>query len=253
MPRSRSTLTGQVVPADRRSWSVPWPQYAPVDITPPELSGAGLVASAAAGWAEPAVSPLDVDFAGRQFAALVPYVVVQGRPRNPSGRTGRVGRDLGRWAENAAADAVVVAPCGDGRRVLLIRRGDSGAWALPGGMIEAAEYPMHAALRELREETGVDLAGHAGETVYRGYVDDPRATDEAWVCTVALLFRVDAELPAVGADDATEARWWPFDSLDVLHRALRAAGDELYAAHDTVLAAAHRRLLHHAWTAPEPG
>ena len=43
--------------------------------------------------------------------------------------------------------------------VLLIRRGRpprQGDWSLPGGRIEPGERAMDAALRELREETGVE-------------------------------------------------------------------------------------------------
>lgn len=43
--------------------------------------------------------------------------------------------------------------------VLLIRRGREprlGEWSLPGGRIEPGERAMDAALRELREETGVE-------------------------------------------------------------------------------------------------
>ena len=42
-------------------------------------------------------------------------------------------------------------------RVLLIRRTDNGLWALPGGMIELGETAAGAAVRETREETGVDI------------------------------------------------------------------------------------------------
>ena len=42
-------------------------------------------------------------------------------------------------------------------RVLLIRRVDNGRWALPGGMIELGETAADAAVRETREETGVDV------------------------------------------------------------------------------------------------
>ncbi len=49
--------------------------------------------------------------------------------------------------------------CLKGNEVLLIRRGTSprlGEWSLPGGRIEPGERAVDAALRELREETGVE-------------------------------------------------------------------------------------------------
>ena len=51
--------------------------------------------------------------------------------------------------------------CFRGDRVLLIRRGQApraGEWSLPGGRIEPGETQARAALRELREETGVRAA-----------------------------------------------------------------------------------------------
>jgi len=45
-------------------------------------------------------------------------------------------------------------------RVLLIRHSyGSGNWMLPGGGIARREPPLAAALRELTEETGLELAG----------------------------------------------------------------------------------------------
>lgn len=49
--------------------------------------------------------------------------------------------------------------CLRGDEVLLIRRGAPprlGEWSLPGGRIEPGERAVDAALRELREETGVE-------------------------------------------------------------------------------------------------
>ena len=40
-------------------------------------------------------------------------------------------------------------------RVLLGRRSDTGGWALPGGIIDPAEEPADAVVREILEETGV--------------------------------------------------------------------------------------------------
>lgn len=66
------------------------------------------------------------------------------------------------------------ATTGDGR-ILLIRRGDTGQWALPGGTVEWGESLRKTAVRELLEEAGVtqvklgDLLG-----VYSAPERDPR-------------------------------------------------------------------------------
>jgi ADP-ribose pyrophosphatase len=226
----------------QRPWNVPWPEYNPVDITPPELRPGGIEQSFAEGWACLGTDPRKIDYTLQQSRALIPFDVVYGVPRNPTGRTGRIGRNLGYWGENQAADPIVVADTGAGRYVLLIRRSDCGQWAIPGGMVEPGEPELSAAIRELAEETGVDLTGVTGEVLFRGHVADPRQTDEAWVCSTVALYRVDAQLPATGADDALEARWHPFDTVDQLTEALAATGNPLYPAHVPLLTAAVERI-----------
>ena len=41
--------------------------------------------------------------------------------------------------------------------VLLQRRGDCDQWGFPGGTVELGETPQMAAIREVREETGLDV------------------------------------------------------------------------------------------------
>lgn len=41
--------------------------------------------------------------------------------------------------------------------ILLQRRGDSNMWGFPGGAIELGETPEAAAIREVKEETGLDV------------------------------------------------------------------------------------------------
>lgn len=116
-----------------------------------------------------------------------------------------------KWGPNPTADPIVIT--NEPRpRILLIERGDTGAYALPGGFIDGDEPAEAAARRELKEETGLELT-QSGICVYEGPVADRRTTLHAWAETAAYLFTVDAPAPVEGADDARSAGWYPIDEL----------------------------------------
>lgn len=60
-------------------------------------------------------------------------------------------------AANSIVVAVTVFVLDEAERVLLIRRTDNGLWALPGGAQDVGEYVAQTAVRETREEAGVDV------------------------------------------------------------------------------------------------
>lgn len=72
-------------------------------------------------------------------------------------------------------------------RLLLIRRADNGWWAMPGGSFELDESLVEAAVREVREESGVgvEVTGLVGIYTDPGHVaalDDGRVVQDLAVC-----------------------------------------------------------------------
>jgi 8-oxo-dGTP pyrophosphatase MutT (NUDIX family) len=57
---------------------------------------------------------------------------------------------------NSMVPSVNVVVVNEAADVLMIRRSDNGNWAVPGGAIDLGESLVQAAVRETREETGID-------------------------------------------------------------------------------------------------
>ncbi|MDB6014690.1 MAG: hydrolase [Gammaproteobacteria bacterium] len=57
---------------------------------------------------------------------------------------------------NSMVPSVNVVVANSAGEVLLIRRSDNDNWALPGGAIDLGESARQAAVRETKEETGID-------------------------------------------------------------------------------------------------
>jgi 8-oxo-dGTP diphosphatase len=95
---------------------------------------------------------------------------------------------------------------------LLIRRGDTGGWALPGGTLEWGETLRSGLARELEEETGAqllelgrlvgvysgperDLRFHAVTVVVEARVSEPLGRPQNPVEILEVRSFADAELP----------------------------------------------------------
>jgi 8-oxo-dGTP diphosphatase len=105
-----------------------------------------------------------------------------------------------------------------GRHVLLIRRGRpplKGAWSLPGGRIEWGERACDAALRELREETGIEAEMLGLLDVVDGLFSGADGAVAAHYVLVDYAAVWTAGEPVAG-DDAAAAAFHPLDRLDDL-------------------------------------
>lgn len=95
-------------------------------------------------------------------------------------------------------------------RVLLIKRGKpplEGQWSIPGGMLEIGEELREAAVREAREETGIEVeAGELLGVFDRVIRDSEGRVQYHYVLIDFLCQPVGGKLLAGG--DATEVRWF---------------------------------------------
>ncbi len=95
-------------------------------------------------------------------------------------------------------------------RVLLIKRGKpplEGQWSIPGGMLEIGEELREAAVREAREETGIEV--EAGELlgVFDRVIRDSEGRVQYHYVLIDFLCQSISGEPCAGGD-ASEVRWF---------------------------------------------
>lgn len=100
-------------------------------------------------------------------------------------------------------------------KILLIQRGNEpykGMWALPGGFVDMDEDLHTAALRELKEETGIVDVSITQFKTYGSVDRDPRHRTISIVYTAS----VNEPIEAQGMDDAVDAQWFEVGHLPAL-------------------------------------
>ena len=119
--------------------------------------------------------------------------------------------DDGAPEANSIVPSVNVAVTNDAGEVLLIRRSDNDNWALPGGAVDIGESLTQAAVRETREESGIEceITGLSGIYTDPGHVMLYTSNGE-----VRQEFSIVLTARAVGgqptpSNETTEVRWVP--------------------------------------------
>lgn len=103
-------------------------------------------------------------------------------------------------------------------RVLLVERGRPplvGEWSLPGGGVEAGERLEDAVIREVFEETGLNVSADSLALVFERIMPDPEGQCEYHYVLIDFYCSVRGGDLCPG-DDSRSVAWFNIDSLDSL-------------------------------------
>jgi 8-oxo-dGTP pyrophosphatase MutT (NUDIX family) len=157
----------------------------------------------------------DLSPAHRQrIADALPYRPLSAKPGGMSPflreLRAKVGHDL---LQLVGVSAVVINERG---HVLLVHAKETGRWMPVGGMVEPGEEPADAAVREVLEESGVQVAAEHLVGVYDGPAVTYGNGDRSHYVTVVFRCRPIAGQPRCDGFETTDARYFPADQLPPL-------------------------------------
>ena len=103
----------------------------------------------------------------------------------------------------------------DGDRILLIERGREplkGQWSLPGGGVETGERLEDALIREVREETGLQVEANEVAVIFERIIPDSYGKPEYHYLLIDFLCKMTGGTLCAG-DDSNCAAWFSMDEL----------------------------------------
>jgi len=106
----------------------------------------------------------------------------------------------------------------DQEKVLLVERGRApliGEWSLPGGGVEAGERLEDAIVREVFEETGLDISADSLALVFERIMPDPTGQCEYHYVLIDFYCSIRGGNLRPG-DDSRSVAWFDISSLDTL-------------------------------------
>ena len=117
---------------------------------------------------------------------------------------------------NSIVPSVNVVVVNDAGEILMIRRSDNDNWAIPGGAIDLGESMVEAAIRETREESGIECR----ITGIVGIYTDPRhvilytSNGEARQEFSIVLTASAVSGTPTSSDESSEVAWVGREDLD---------------------------------------
>ena len=138
---------------------------------------------------------------------------------------------------NSLVPSVNVVVVNDAGEILMIRRTDNDNWAVPGGAVDLGESVAQAAVRETREESGIEceISGLVG--IYSDpkhvllYTSNGEVRQEF---SIVLTARPVSGEPTP-SDESSEVRWVPTSAVGeyTMDRSMRIRIDDYLARRET--------------------
>jgi len=101
------------------------------------------------------------------------------------------------------------------RQILLVKRGhepNKGMWSIPGGLIKLGETAEEAAIREVREETGLEVSIGAVAGIFNVIIKDSDSKIKYHYVIIDYIGEVVGGMLRPGTD-VTDARWFWLDEI----------------------------------------
>ena len=116
---------------------------------------------------------------------------------------------------NSLVPSVNVVVVNEAGEILMIRRSDNDNWAVPGGAIDLGESMVQAAVRETREETGIEceITGLVGIYTDPKHVILYTSNGEARQEFSILLTAVPVGGQPTPSSESSEVRWVPREDV----------------------------------------
>ena len=156
-----------------------------------------------------ATNPYDVERYQR-LVELVSTYYGQALDLPPSDVRQRLQAELGYITPKVGGDAAIFDEQG---RILLVHRSDSGRWCLPCGFTEPNESPAETAVRETREETGLEVVAVQLVGVYTRL---PSAEFGPHTL-VSVVYLCNVTGGTLQGSIEGDVRYWPIEDVPIWH------------------------------------
>ncbi|MEM4705916.1 MAG: NUDIX hydrolase [Candidatus Methanomethylicaceae archaeon] len=107
-------------------------------------------------------------------------------------------------------------------KVLLIKRGNEpnkGLWSIPGGMVKLGESPEEAAIREFKEETGLDAIIENLLGVFNVVIKDEYGKIKYHYIVIDYLGKVIGGTLKPGSD-VIDAKWFNIEEINKINTSI---------------------------------